>query len=167
MEYKKAIITTVEKAFNRIRFRFTGEKFTPNAIDMEAFNFLIDREDEINNYFNSNGDLTKKLFIYMFENELNRFCGDPDFAQKSMKRFVDAPLGYYETNFSKTYDNFQVNNFLDANEVDKYEDLTREKQEEFNEIFMTPERSEKVLKALRNTTKEFLIRYSNQYLKAI
>jgi len=158
-------IRTIEKAIDRLVFRVSNGRYEPNKTDLEAINFVIEWSNNCKLSSLKSSDLTKKLFIKLFSDELYRAKGDPHKAQKYMGEILEHPLSFYEEQFCKQFDDHTVFNFLDNNGIDSnlgvgFEQLSTEKQKEFEDILMAPDRSDKIVKSLRNTMAEFLIKFS-------
>lgn len=166
------MIRTIEKAIERLKFRLENGRYDPNKTDLETVNFIIEWSNNCKLSALQSSELTKKLLIHFFSESMYKTKGDPIKAQKLMAEVLSKPYDFLEEQFCKTYDDYQVFRFLDNNDIpnskiDKdgniissFEQLTPDKQKEFEEIFMMPDRSDKVLKSLRNTLAEFLIKYS-------
>ena len=160
------MIRTIEKAIDRLIFRLSNGNYTPNNTDKEVVNFIIEWANNCKkSSLYGSSDLTKKLFIHLFSIELDKAKGDANKAQKVMSELLKYPLNFYEEQFSKQFDDFTMFNFLDRNGINEdisigFEQLTPEKQKEFEDILMMPDRSDKVLKSLRNTMAEFIIKFS-------
>lgn len=158
------MIRTIEKAIDRLKFRLENGRYEPNKTDLETLNFIIEWANNCKLSSLQSNNLTKKLFIMAFENELNKYAGDPKRAQKELGKKLQLPLNFFEEQFSKQFDDFTIHNFLENNGITSenlaFEELTVEKQKEFEDILLAPDRSDKVLKSLRNTMAEFLIKYS-------
>lgn len=84
----------LEKALNRINWRFTNKTISPNETDHEAVKFLNDwitRQKEITLKKNI---LFAKLFCYTFKNEI-QFYKNPKQAQRKLYEELEYPIDFH------------------------------------------------------------------------
>lgn len=103
----------LQKAFQRLEWRFSKGKFEPNQNDVDALQFIADwinreKEERINQnrYFG-------KIVIYCLLREIDYFR-DIHFAEKKLHDILSRPLEYW---YDRVRLSFLIKEFEEAKEV--------------------------------------------------
>lgn len=164
---------TIEKAFQRLSWRFSSGQFTPNQNDVDALKFLaewVNREKESELQQHS---IFAKMYVYSFIHEL-AFYKDLEFAQKKLHEILNQPL-------RDRYDEFTQR--LNALENEKYQksigikqthpalisdddrakemEIIRQNQQDVAKYLIGIWSAEKVDQSLNNQITEAINRYKN------
>ena len=87
-------MTNIEQSLNRINWRMTNEKFTPNEKDKEAVNFLSEWVNRQKSESIKENLLFAKIFCYAFKNEISIFnC--PKIASRKIQEKLDLPIEHH------------------------------------------------------------------------
>lgn len=108
----------IQKAFQRLSWRFSNGKFEPNQNDLEALKFLADwvnreKEREIQEQ-----TLFAKMYVYCFYHELD-FYKDISFAQNKLHEILQKPLNEQYSSFLKKLNDHELDLFMREHKLDK------------------------------------------------
>ena len=87
-------MTNIEQALNRINWRMTNEKFTPNEKDKEAVNFLSEWVKQQKAESIKENLLFAKIFCYAFKNEISVFSC-PKISSRKIQEQLDLPIEHH------------------------------------------------------------------------
>lgn len=117
---------TVDKAMDRIRWRFTGRKaFAPNKMDIDAFNALVEYVDAQRKGLIKGEVLFSKLYIWAYRQMLIRYKAgifDP-IPQKELHKLLEKPAVEHVREFtehlndSELYSIFDLTNAPDLSHI--------------------------------------------------
>lgn len=173
----------IEKAINRLQWRFKNEnvkpnesKITINELDQKAVDFLLNwitdqKKDEL-----VNNVLFAKLFCYVFENEV-RFYKDPKFAIQKIQETLSEPIEQKYNSVHKALNEVEHERFLKSIGIvmDHVESmlLTKSQQETQDKIIKDRQKEieksmrgawsiESVYKSLNNSITECINRFKSK-----
>ena len=167
----------LKKALDRLAWRFTsGNSFTPNVNDIEAFNNVIEWVNNQKSETINNNQLFAKLFIYFFNQKIKetRTTVFDDEAQKELSKILNTPLNlFYEAFKVSLQENMREyiyeKNGIDVkhpylkDETEKEEDrlkIQNMKEKDFNRIIYDVYTIEEVTNQLDEMISEALNRFS-------
>jgi hypothetical protein len=164
---------TIEKAFQRLSWRFTNGKFEPNQLDIDALKFVgewINRQKEESLNIHT---IFAKLFVYTFIHEI-AFYKDLEFAQKKINEILENTCENLYADFGKRLNSLELDKYRKSIGItDKHPILmTKEENAKEEEIIMTHAKElekyvigiwtqEKIEKSLNNNITEAINRYKN------
>lgn len=164
----------LEKALNRINWRFKNKSITPNELDHESVKFLnewINRQKEISLKKNI---LFAKLFCYAFKNEI-QFYKNPKQSQRKLYEEMELPIDFHYESVLEKLNEVEYNNFLVSKGFpDKHPmQLTESEIQLRNELIEANEKEllnflkgkwdiKTVTKSLNNTITELINRFPNE-----
>lgn len=162
----------LEKALNRINWRFSTEKIIPNELDHEAIKFLNDwivRQKEI--VFKKNV-LFAKLFCYTFKNEI-LYYSDPKQSQTKICKELEKSIEDHYDSVLNTLNEVEYSIFLNdkgfpykhpvlltEEEIIKRKELIKQFEQEIIILLKGKWTIDEVTKSLNNTITEILNRFS-------
>lgn len=157
-------ITTISQAIDQFVYRLSNGRFEPKKKDVDSLNFIIEWVNNAQVNKLKENELFSKLFTHVFLQEIQFFNGDAKLAQKKMMEYLSLPLDFYENEFCKKYEFIFMQDFLKQNKAEQFgevnfEDLSPDKQTEFESIFMKLDNSEKIKKSLKKTIVESIFKY--------
>lgn len=160
----------IQKAFQRLKWRFSNGKFEPNENDADALKFIADwivREKEAELQRQT---IFAKMYVYSFIHELH-FYKDLKFAQKKLHEVLSQPLDYHYSEFLKKLNDFELESFMKSNGLNKdwidpdkqqaQQTTISEQQEELKKLVLGRWSKEQVDASLNNQITEAINRYKN------
>lgn len=164
---------TIEKAMNRLFWRFGNGQFKPNQADIDSLKFMaewINREKEKELQQNT---IFAKLYVYNFIREIE-FYKDIKFAQKNIHEILLKPLKDIYNSFHKYLNGYENNKYLKSigikdihpvlmkdEEIDREKLIIEDNQEEVIKYLFGIWDKEKVDQSLNNQISEAINRYKN------
>lgn len=164
----------LEKALNRINWRFTNKTISPNENDQKAVKFLnewIIRQKEITLKKNI---LFAKLFCYAFKNEI-KFYHNPKNAQRKLMEEMEYPIEFHYESVLQALNETELNNFLVSkgflgkhpntltiNEIEERKKLIKENEKELKSFIEGKWNIKIVTQSLNNTITELLNRFPKE-----
>lgn len=101
---------TIEKAFQRLSWRFSNGKFEPNDNDVQALKFIADWVNREKKETLHSQKLFQKMYVYCFFHEL-AFYKDVHFAQKKLHEVLQLSVARHYSDFCKKLNSVELEKF--------------------------------------------------------
>lgn len=164
---------TIEKAFQRLSWRFTNGKFEPNDNDLEALRFVgewINREKGDSLHIHT---IFAKLFVYTFIHELE-FYKDIEFAQKKINEILSKRLEHLYSDFGNRLNLLELSKYrrsigitdkhpaiMTEEENIKQKEIVLSNSSELKKFIIGIWEQEKIEQSLNDNITEAINRYKN------
>lgn len=158
---------TIEKAMNRLFWRFGNGQFKPNQSDLDALTFMaewINREKERELIENT---IFGKIYTYCFMREIE-VTQELRHSQETLHSILKEPLDKQYDVFLKKLNYIECNKFRKSlgltdfmNNIAEEDRIIRENKEDFEKYFMGVWNKEQITQALNNQITEAINRYKN------
>lgn len=165
----KKEVMNIEKALNRINWRFKNQqvkinesKIIINQSDVDAIDFLTNWVDQQKKETKQENLLFAKIFCYAFKNELIFYNGSAKFAQRKLVDIIKIPLENHYDKVHEVLNMFDLHNY--SKEIglnQKHPALKTEQEEKIDMDILKSKDPEMLKKILGNWTKESVYKSLN------
>jgi len=160
-------ITTIEKAINRLFWRFQNGKFEPNVNDIAALTFLaewVNREKKKELVENT---IFGKIYTYCFMREIE-VTKDLKHSQQTLNELLKIPLELQYETFRRNLNHIECNKFRKSiglcdfmENREEEQKLINENKEDVEKYFKGIWSFDQIKQALNNQITEAINRYKN------
>ena len=162
---------TIEKAMNRLFWRFGNGQFKPNQADLDSLTFMAEwinrekkRELEENTIFG-------KMYVYCFMHEMD-FYKDLKYSQMKLNEMLNKPLEYHYMTFRERLNFMELNKKkfdlglsdslgINSENTQKENEIISKNQKSLSKYVLGLWNEEQVKQALNNQITEAINRYKN------
>jgi hypothetical protein len=122
----------IAKAINRLVWRMSNQKFTPNENDKEAVNFLVDWISKEKQETKDKNTLFNKMFVYALYREM-QYWKEVHQSQRVLQEQLEKPLEWHYNRFHELLNTLELESFKkEIGYCNLHPQLRTEEQEKTN-----------------------------------
>lgn len=163
---------TIEKAFQRLTWRFSNGTFTPNQNDLDALKFIAKWVNNTKLKEIQENTLLAKVYTYTFMME-TLYYKDLKFAQFKMNEISKKTIREHYDDFAKEVNQMELNKFryaiglsdrildMTPEDIEREDRIVHEHSEDLNKLVIGKYSQDKIDKSLNNQISETINKYKS------